>query len=78
MGLLEHIDIELMVHLILASCVLHNFCLLHDDFDEGYFRDNDEDDDSHESGVSDNSVPGGPDGLRVAEAKRVRLMNIIC
>lgn len=34
---LDHIDIELLVHLIMSACVLHNFCILHDDFDDGYF-----------------------------------------
>ena len=37
LAMLEHIDVELMVHLILATCVLHNYCLWHDDFDEDYF-----------------------------------------
>ena len=35
---LDHLDLELAVHVIIAACVLHNFCLLHDDFD-GYMRD---------------------------------------
>ena len=30
--------------IIISACVLHNFCLIHDDFDEGYFGDQDEDD----------------------------------
>lgn len=65
-----------MVHLILASCVLHNFFLLHDDFQEGYFLDDgDHDDDGGDD--SDGSTPGGRNGHRVAEAKRVQLMNII-
>ena len=33
-----------MVHLILASSVLHNYWLLKDDFDEGYFLDDGDDD----------------------------------
>ena len=36
---LDHLDLELAVHVIIAVCVLHNFCLLHDD------DDGDEDDD---------------------------------
>ena len=67
-----------MVHLILASCVLYNYCLLKDDFDEGYFLDNDDDDDgSNGSDASNDSTPGGRDGLRAAEAKRVQLINIV-
>lgn len=56
-----------MVHLILALCVLHNYCLLKDDFNEGYFLDD----------ASNDSTPGGQDGLRAAEAKSVQLMNIV-
>ena len=33
---LDHLDIELMVLIIISACVLHNFCLIHDDFDEGH------------------------------------------
>ena len=35
---LQHIDylnLKLIVLIIIAACVLHNVCLLHDDFDEG-------------------------------------------
>ena len=58
------------MHVIIAACVLHNFCLLHDDFDDGYMGDDgngDEDDD-----------PGYhlPDGR--AEQKRTHLMNVVC
>ncbi|XP_068712793.1 putative nuclease HARBI1 [Montipora foliosa] len=82
LGLLDHIDLELMVHLILASCVLHNYCLLKDDFDDGYFLDGGDDDDddnygSNGSDASNNSTPRARDGLRAAEAKRVQLMNIV-
>ena len=81
MGFLDHIDLELTVHLILASCVLHNYCLLKDDFDEGYFLDDGDDDHdnygSNGSDTSNDSTPGGQDGLRAAEAKRVQLMNIV-
>ena len=81
LGFLDHIDLELTVHLILASCVLHNYCLLKDDFDEGYFLDDGDDDHdnygSNGSDTSNDSTPGGQDGLRAAEAKRVQLMNIV-
>lgn len=59
------------MHVIIAACVLHNFCLLHDDFDDGYMADGDDgedDDDDHGHHI--------PDGR--AEQKRTRLMNIIC
>lgn len=42
LSLLQLLDIELMVHLIMKACVLHNFCILHDDFDENYFLHNDD------------------------------------
>ena len=42
---------ELEVYIIVAACVLHNFCLLHDDFDDMYMHDgaddDDDDDDDH-------------------------------
>lgn len=34
---LDHLDLVMAVQIITASCVLHNYCLLHDDFDDGYF-----------------------------------------
>jgi len=52
----------------MSACVLHNFCLLHDDFDDSYFLDHD-----------DGAVAGHLDGgAPAAQAKRVQLMNIIC
>jgi len=65
---------ELLVHVIMSACVLHNFCLLHDDFDDNYFLD-------HHDGDGDGGdgyAGGHPDGALAAEAKRVRLMDIIC
>lgn len=41
---LDHLDLELEVNIIIAACVLHNFCLLNDDFDDGYFLDGDNED----------------------------------
>ena len=80
LGMLEHIDIELMVHIIMATCVLHNFCLLNDDFHEDYFLDNDDDGDGDDDDDDscDGCAPGGRDGVRVAEAKRLQLMDIVC
>lgn len=77
LSLLQLLDIELMVHLIMTACVLHNFCILHHDFDENYFLHNDD------SGVDgcvglDGCAPGGPGGVRLVEANRIQLMNIVC
>lgn len=51
----------------LASCVVHNYCLLKDDFDKGYLLDNNDDDNddggSHGSDANDGSTPGSQDGL---------------
>ena len=63
---------ELLVHIIMSACALHNFCLLHDDFDDNYFLDH------HDVDGGDGYAGGHPDGALAAEAKRVRLMDIIC
>ena len=73
--LLEHIDMELIVQLIMSACIMHNFCIMHDDFDDNYFLD-DEDDDG--SGPNDGCNARAQDGLQAADAKRTYLMNIIC
>jgi len=67
---LDHLDLRLAVHLIITACVLHNFCLLHDDFYDGYLDDDD--------GFDDHLGDDGhrPDGR--AEQKRIHLMNIVC
>lgn len=68
---LDHLDIELMVLLIISACVLHNFCLIHDDFDEGYFGDDSDDE-------SDDEGDGAPNPLRRrAEQKRVHIMGLL-
>ena len=67
---LEQMDMELLVKLIMSVCVLHNFCLLNDDFDDGYFLDGGDDD--------DDDGGDGHGALVAAEAKRVQLMNIVC
>ena len=67
---------KLLVHLIMFACVLHNFCLLNDDFDDSYFLDH------HDGDHGD--VDGGPalghldGGALTAQAKRDQLMNILC
>lgn len=62
---MDHMDLQLTVHLIISACVLHNFCIIHDDFYDGYI----DDDDPHDSGHQ-------PDER--AEQKRTHLMNTIC
>ena len=56
----------------MAACVLHNFCLIHDDFDETYSLDDGDEDEDEEDGL------GAGHGGAAAEAKRVALMNVIC
>ena len=53
---------------IISTCVLHNFCLTHDDFDEEYFGND-----------SDNDGVDGP-GIALrkrAEQKRVHIMGLL-
>lgn len=59
----------LLVHIIMSACVLHNFCLLHDDFDDNYFLD-------HHDG--DGYAGGHPDGALARETKQVQQMDFIC
>ena len=40
-----------MTIFIMAACVLHNFCLINDDFDEGYFLCDDDDDDDDDNDI---------------------------
>jgi len=42
---MDRINLELIVQLITSACVLHNICLLLDDFDPGYMQDDYDDDD---------------------------------
>ena len=70
---------ELMVLCIISTCVLHNFCLTHDDFDEGYFGNDDDDDDDEDDDDDDNDGGDGP-GIalrRRAEQKRVHIMGLL-
>ena len=59
----------------MCACVLHNFCLLNDDFDDGYFLD---DDDDGDCGIDDGHSAGRPGAPPAAEAKRVQLTNEHC
>ena len=76
---LDHLDIELMVLIIISACVLHNFCLIHDDFDEGYFGDQDEDDDEDDDDDDDDDGGHGLAHplLRRAQQKRLHIMGML-
>lgn len=54
---------ELLLHIIMSACVLHTFCLLHEDFDDNYFLD-------HHDG--DGYAGGHPNGALATDAKQVR------
>lgn len=47
----------------MSVCVLHNFCLLHDDFDENYFLDH------HDSDGGNGHAGGHPDDALAEEAE---------
>lgn len=69
----DHLNMKLLVQLTMAACVLHNACLLHDDFDEGYMLDADDDNDGNGDGGGNNEVNAPQDGNN----KRNRLTNEI-
>lgn len=64
---------KLMAKLIMAACVLHNFCLMLDDYDNSYFLSGD-----------GNNADDGDGGLsaiqqqRIAEQKINHLMDVLC
>lgn len=66
---LDHLNLKLIVLLIIGACVLHNVCLIHHDFDEGYMLDNEDDGDN--DGGNDNGIAGRND--RLAQQKRNNL-----
>ena len=70
---LDHIDMELLVQLIMSACVLHNFCIIHDDFDDDYFLEDHQDDNDANEG-HDAHDPH----ILAAQAKRLQLMNLVC
>ncbi|CAB4027679.1 Hypothetical predicted protein [Paramuricea clavata] len=57
----------------MAACVLHNLCLLHDDFDNNYFLPDDEDANQQDDDENNNHELN--DGAAVH--KRQHLMNIV-
>ena len=68
---LNHPSVKQMTKIIMRVCVLHNFALVHDDFDESYFLEDDGDDDGHLSGC-DRFPRNKP-----AEQKRQHLFNLV-
>ena len=64
---LNHLSVKLMTEIVMGACVLHNFALVHDEFDENYFL---EDDDEISCDNNDRD--------RTAEQKRQHLLNHIC
>ena len=68
---LNYLDLELGVQIIMAAWVLHNFCLIHDDFDDNYFLpdegDSPQDDENNFHDIDDGA----------AVHKRQHLLNIL-
>ena len=60
-----------MTKKVMGSCVLHNFTLVHNDFDESYFLDDDDD------GDNDDDVYDSNYRDRIAKLKPQHLTNII-
>ena len=69
---LDHLNVKLMTKLIMAACVLHNLCLMLDDFDDSYLLPNDGYDGN---GDCDDCRLAGNDVRRIVEEKRNHLMN---
>ena len=60
--------------IIMGACVLHNFALVHDDFDESYFLEGDDYDDDDDNDLSGcDSFPRN----RPAEQKRQHLRKMV-
>lgn len=65
---------KLITKIIMSAFVLHNFCLLHDDFDNGYFLDGGDDGNNGDDGNGGNNQH--PPN-RTAQQKRTNLMNLL-
>lgn len=61
--------------IIISACVLHNFCLIHDDFDEGYFGDQDEDDNDDDDDDGEHGL--AQPLLRRAQLKRMHIRGML-
>ena len=70
---LDHIDVELLVQLIMSTCVLHNFCIIHGDFDDDYILEDHQDNNDANEG-HDAHDPR----ILAAQAKRLQLINLVC
>ena len=66
---LDHWDLTLSVHLVISACVLHNICLVNDDYYECCMDDD---------GNDDHPVDEHHCSDERAEQKRTHLMNIVC
>lgn len=70
---LNHLNVKLMTKIVMGACVLHNFALVHDDFDVSYFLEDDSDNDADDDGSGSDSNNRD----RTAEQKRQHLLNLI-
>ena len=61
-----------MTKIIMEACVSHNFALVHDQFDESYFLEDDHDDDDGEFSRCDSYPQNRP-----AEQMRQHLLNLV-
>ena len=68
---LNHSNVKQMTKIIMGACVLHNFALVHDDFNESYFLEDDGNDDDDFSGCDSFQRN------RIAEQKRQHLLNLV-
>ena len=65
-----------MTKKVMGTCVLHNFTLVHNDFDESYFLDDDDDGDNDDD-VYDDDVYDSNYRDRTAKLKPQHLTKII-
>ena len=71
---LNHSSVKLMAKIIMGACFVHNFALVHGDFEESYFLDDDNDDDDDDDDCNGcDSFPRN----RPAEQKRQHLLNLV-
>ena len=70
---LNHSSVMLMTKIIMGACVLHNFALVHDDFDKSYFIEDDDDDDDDDDFSASDGFPRN----RPAEQKCQHLLNLV-
>lgn len=61
--------------IIISACVLHNIYLIHNDFDEGYFGDQDEDDNDDDDDDGEHSL--AQPLLRRAQLKRMHIRGML-